>query len=105
MSNKRKEEKTHNLPSWIFKIPTIYMTYCCGRQLRQKLKITLEALELESITQQLTQNWEQHKTRNNNIQRKKTRSNIDIGRANTTGVDENEGQSRKVLYLYWKLQC
>jgi hypothetical protein len=28
MSNKRKEEKSHNLPSWIFKIPTIYMT--CG---------------------------------------------------------------------------
>jgi len=26
ISNKRKQEKTHNLPSWIFKIPTIYMT-------------------------------------------------------------------------------
>jgi len=25
ISNKRKPEKTHNLPSWIFKIPTIYM--------------------------------------------------------------------------------
>jgi hypothetical protein len=24
ISKKRKEEKTHNLPSWIFKIPTIY---------------------------------------------------------------------------------
>jgi hypothetical protein len=27
MSSKGKEEKTHNLPSWIFKIPTIYMTF------------------------------------------------------------------------------
>jgi len=27
MLNKRKEEKNHNLPSWIFKIPMIYMTY------------------------------------------------------------------------------
>jgi len=26
ISTKRKEEKTHNLPSWIFKIPTIYRT-------------------------------------------------------------------------------
>jgi hypothetical protein len=32
-------------------------TYCCGQQLTQKLKITLEASELEPITQQLTQNW------------------------------------------------
>jgi hypothetical protein len=25
ISNKRKPEKTRNLPTWIFKIPTIYM--------------------------------------------------------------------------------
>jgi hypothetical protein len=29
---------------------------CCGHQLTQKLEITLEAPELEPITQQLTQN-------------------------------------------------
>jgi hypothetical protein len=27
ISNKRKPEKTHNLPSWIFKIPTIDMIF------------------------------------------------------------------------------
>jgi hypothetical protein len=31
---------------------------CCGQQLTQKLEITLEASELEPITQQLTQNLE-----------------------------------------------
>jgi hypothetical protein len=33
-------------------------TLCCGQQFTQKLEITLEASELESITQQFTQNWE-----------------------------------------------
>jgi hypothetical protein len=41
------------------------------------------------------------RTRINNIQRKKTGSNINIGRAYTTGVDESEEQSLKVLYLYY----
>ncbi len=45
------------------------------------------------------------KTKSNNTQREKARSrntgsSIDTGRANTTGVDESEGQSPKVLYLY-----
>jgi hypothetical protein len=39
-------------------------------------------------------------TRTNNTQRKKAGSSIDIGRANTTGVDESEGQSLEVFYLY-----
>jgi hypothetical protein len=34
--------------------PSTY--FCCGQQLTQKLEITLEASELEPITQQLTQN-------------------------------------------------
>jgi hypothetical protein len=25
ISNKRKPKMTHNLPTWIFKVPTIYM--------------------------------------------------------------------------------
>jgi hypothetical protein len=33
-------------------------SFCCGQQLTQKLEITLEASELEPITQQLTQNLE-----------------------------------------------
>jgi hypothetical protein len=45
------------------------------------------------------------KTRSNNTQREKAGSSnigssIDTGRANTTGVDESEGQSPEVLYLY-----
>ncbi len=45
-----------------------------------------------------------HKTRNN-TQSSKTRSsntgsNIDTGRASTTGVDGSEGQCPEVLYLY-----
>jgi hypothetical protein len=32
------------------------VSMCCGQQLTQKLEITLEASELEPITQQLTQN-------------------------------------------------
>jgi hypothetical protein len=45
-------------------------------------------------------NTRSFETRTNNTQRKKAESSIDIGRANTTGVDESEGQSLKVLYLY-----
>jgi hypothetical protein len=39
-------------------------------------------------------------TKTNNTQRKKAGSSIDIGRANTIGVDKSEGQSLEVLYLY-----
>jgi hypothetical protein len=50
-----------------------------------KLGIAFEASKLESITLK---------------ERKKDGSSIDIRRANTTGVNESEEQSLKVLYLY-----
>ncbi len=60
---------THNFINFMYRsihmlhhistlVPPTIQCICCGQQLTQKLEITLEASELEPITQQLTQNLE-----------------------------------------------
>jgi len=44
ISKKRKQEKTCNLPSWIFKIPTIYMT--SGRNAKGQSTISYMLVKL-----------------------------------------------------------